>query len=131
MATRLNKRDERRLRATLGKGLKDARKRAGLTQAESAELVGIASEVFGRIERGVMFPSVPTLMALCTALRAEPNELLGIVPVTEARAASWSVTSLAALLPDTSHSRRLLRNLARVKPSTIRLVAQLLNDLAP
>jgi hypothetical protein len=39
--------------------------------------VGISPEVYGRLERGLMMPSVPTLVEVASVLRASPNELLG------------------------------------------------------
>ncbi len=50
--------------------------RAGLTQVELAESIGTATEVYGRLERGKMLPSVPTLFRLCVALRSGPHELM-------------------------------------------------------
>ncbi len=40
----------------------------GLTQSEVAEGVPLASEVYGRLERGGMLPSVPILMRLAAVL---------------------------------------------------------------
>jgi transcriptional regulator with XRE-family HTH domain len=53
--------------------------RAGLTQADVAERVGIATEVYGRLERGRMLPSVPTLWRLCLVLCTSSDEFLGLV----------------------------------------------------
>jgi len=43
---------QRRLPATLGTALKQARKRADMAQEEVAEGIGNALEVYGRMERG-------------------------------------------------------------------------------
>ena len=51
----------------LGKTARAARLLAKLTQADVAERVGIATEVYGRLERGAMLPSAPTLRKLCSA----------------------------------------------------------------
>jgi len=47
-----------------------------LTQAQVAEEIGIAVEVYGRLERGVIRPSVQTLMRIAQVLRVTPNDLL-------------------------------------------------------
>src|SRR6218665_3730409 len=55
-----------------------ARERAGLTQADVSSMSGLASAMYGRIERGQMLPSVPPLHRLCTALRISAGALLGL-----------------------------------------------------
>ena len=63
---------------TLGEAAREARIRAGLTQADVAERIGIVTEVYGRIERGLMLPSVETLRRLCRVLRVPSDVLLGL-----------------------------------------------------
>lgn len=53
----------------VGSGLRTARLRAGLTQAEVAEAALLPPEAYVRMERGKLLPSVDTLVALCRALR--------------------------------------------------------------
>jgi len=65
------------LAKTLGQAARGARERLGLTQAQVAEMVGIAHVVYNRLENAKMLPSVPTLVRLCDALRATSDELLG------------------------------------------------------
>jgi len=48
-----------------------------MTQAQVAAAVDVVTEVYGRIERGLLMPSVPTLLAIARALRVSPDELLG------------------------------------------------------
>lgn len=72
---------ERKLATVLGATARSARMRAGLTQADVAERVGIATEVYGRLERGRMLPSVPTLWRLCSVLRTSSDEFLGLTNV--------------------------------------------------
>ncbi|PTL84584.1 helix-turn-helix transcriptional regulator [Vitiosangium sp. GDMCC 1.1324] len=105
----------RELRASLGGLARDARRRAGLTQADVAELVGIQTEVYGRLERGLLSPSVPTLRRLCLALGLSSDSVLG----------------LAEPKPSVPHGpreppplRRLLRTLRRLPPEQLRTVAQ-------
>ena len=48
--------------------LLDARKNAGLTQAELAERIGANKSYISRIERGLTIPSVATLYRLAAAM---------------------------------------------------------------
>jgi len=68
-------RREHRLAATLGSAARLARSRAGLSQQDVAQGVGIVPEVYGRIERGVTLPSVPTLFRLCVSRRLATSSL--------------------------------------------------------
>jgi transcriptional regulator with XRE-family HTH domain len=70
--------ERKRLTAHLAAVVREARKRASLTQADVAERVGVVTEVFGRLERGHLLPSVPTLRKLCRVLRVDANVILGL-----------------------------------------------------
>ena len=50
----------KKLATRLGECARAARQRLNLTQEDVAERIGIATEVYGRLERGNMLPSVPT-----------------------------------------------------------------------
>jgi transcriptional regulator with XRE-family HTH domain len=103
--------------------MRAARMRAGLTQAEIAASVGIAPEVFGRMERGKMLPSVPTLFRLCVALRSGPHELMGFAPVASLpQAAQLEVPPELAPTPE---MRRLLRLLGRLQGLQLKLILRL------
>jgi transcriptional regulator with XRE-family HTH domain len=65
------------LARTIGEAARAARGRLGLTQVQVAERVGIAAMVYSRLERGLMLPSVPTLLKLCRVLETTPDALLG------------------------------------------------------
>jgi transcriptional regulator with XRE-family HTH domain len=69
---------DKKLAKTIGEAARAARQRAQLTQADVAEMVDLVTEVYGRIERGGMVPSVPTLVRICRALRISADELLGL-----------------------------------------------------
>jgi transcriptional regulator with XRE-family HTH domain len=69
----------KRLATGLGESARAARLRLGLTQEEVAERLGMAPEVYGRLERGNMLPSVPTLRVLCLLLGMSANVALGTV----------------------------------------------------
>jgi transcriptional regulator with XRE-family HTH domain len=69
------------LRRSLGEVARTARERLGLTQAEVAQKIGLVPGVYGRIERGSMMPSVPSLRRLCLVLGIPSDALLGVRPV--------------------------------------------------
>lgn len=52
----------------LGRRVADHRKRAGLTQAQLAERVGVATETVSRLERGSAVPSLARLEDVASAL---------------------------------------------------------------
>jgi transcriptional regulator with XRE-family HTH domain len=56
--------------------IRDARQKAGLMQAELAELAGVTGETISRIERGVVTPTVDTLVAISRAVGADEGEML-------------------------------------------------------
>jgi transcriptional regulator with XRE-family HTH domain len=65
------------LRRAIGRAAREARTQLQLTQAEVADALGMAPEVYGRIERGEFMPSVITLVNVATVLRVTPDQLLG------------------------------------------------------
>lgn len=69
---------DRVLATRLGLSVRQARRESGLTQAEVAELIGLSSDVFGRMERGAFLPRVATLIRLCGALGVTSDQLLGM-----------------------------------------------------
>jgi transcriptional regulator with XRE-family HTH domain len=103
--------------------MRAARMRAGLTQAEIAASVGIAPEVFGRMERGKMLPSVPTLFRLCVALRSGPHELMGFAPLASLPQAAQR--QVPPELADTPETRRLLRLMGRLQGLQLKLILRL------
>ncbi|XXF81688.1 helix-turn-helix transcriptional regulator [Myxococcaceae bacterium GXIMD 01537] len=121
---------ERRLGSALGATARSARMRAGLTQADVAERVGIATEVYGRLERGRMLPSVPTLWRLCSVLRTSSDEFLGLSGVAgvslpgEARAPFLGdESSDSDERPEMRRLMRTLRKLGRQELKLMNLVA--------
>lgn len=65
------------LRATIGPRLKAARKKLELTQEDAAEMIGISSEFFARMERGNALPSVSTLRRIAIVLKVTVDWLFG------------------------------------------------------
>jgi transcriptional regulator with XRE-family HTH domain len=113
---------EKRLATTLGEASRLARMRAGLTQADVAGRIGVATEVYGRVERGKMLPSVPTLLRLCAALRSNPDELMGMAPRTSLTEDPRWADEVPSGLDDTPEMRRLLRSLRRLKRPQLKLM---------
>lgn len=105
----INKRDFS-LARHVGAAAREARARAGLTQAEVAERAELATEVYARLERGHMLPSVPSLLRLCRALGVDANSLLGLVSDTPPR---WLAKAAPPSDERPSH-RRLLRSVRRL-----------------
>src|SRR5690349_13696098 len=64
-------------RRLLGANMRTAREGMGLTQEHVAELLGISTEVYGRMERGTIFPRMERFMDLCEKLSVPPDRLLG------------------------------------------------------
>jgi transcriptional regulator with XRE-family HTH domain len=112
------------LRHILGTALMAARERAGLTQAEVAARVGIATAVYGRLERGHMLPSLPTLFQLCLVLDIPANELIGLGPKELKRAGAVEAPR------DPPELRRLAAFLPLLSPSSLRALLALASIIA-
>lgn len=70
------RKEDQRLAKRLGERVREHRLRLPATQEEVAEMVGLSAQVYSRLERGGVLPSVPTLLRLCASLQAKPNDLL-------------------------------------------------------
>ncbi|HYO58456.1 MAG TPA: helix-turn-helix transcriptional regulator [Archangium sp.] len=103
----------------MGKVLREARKKAALTQVDVAERVGLVTEVFGRMERGDMLPSVPTLRKLCRALRVDANLILGL----EVEKAPFWLEQPEPEADELPELRRLLRMLRRMDAAQLSVVS--------
>jgi len=68
------------LQKRIGEAARTAREGLGLTQAQVAQNAGMSPQVYGRIERGGMMPSVPALRRLAVALGVSPAVLLDMSP---------------------------------------------------
>lgn len=60
----------------VGKRLKDARSRIGLTQLEVSEKAGISVNYYSRIERGEVNQSLETFEAITQVLRVKSSDIL-------------------------------------------------------
>lgn len=117
---------DKKLAASIGSAARAARQRARLTQADVAERVGIASEVYGRLERGLMLPSVVTLRNLCAALAASADELLGLREPD----GSWVAAEPPPSYGDSPELRRLIRRAQGLDRRKLRLLTLLAAALA-
>jgi transcriptional regulator with XRE-family HTH domain len=63
---------------TLGANLRKARSRQGLTQAQLAELIDLPVELYARMERGALLPSMHLFVKLCRLLDVTAGQLLGM-----------------------------------------------------
>lgn len=101
-----------------GERLRAARVAACLTQEELAAKVGMATEAYGRFERGRFLPRAERLVAMATALGVSTDALLGITQ-----------PGAAANHRDQPAIQRLLRQLERVDPSAVNLLCQTVESL--
>lgn len=99
----------------IGATARAARLQAKFTQADVAERVGLQPEVYGRLERGVMMPSVPTLRKIAVVLKLPSDVIIGLaeerIKVDRTPAEGESSVEL----------RRLLRNLRTMTPEQLKL----------
>lgn len=61
---------------TIGNKLLAIRKKAGLTQAEVAEIAGLSNRTYADIERGTVNMRVETILHICKALHITPDDVL-------------------------------------------------------
>jgi transcriptional regulator with XRE-family HTH domain len=61
---------------SLGKKLREARKKAGLTQRQLAEIIGAKHNSVSNWEKGLNSPNPETIGELCAVLNITPNDLL-------------------------------------------------------
>lgn len=119
---------EKTLASRLGGAARLARTRLNLTQADVAERIGIASEVYGRLERGHMLPSIQTFRRLCVVLSISADEALGLKP-------SQQEVKWAAEPPsdygESAELRRLMRRARQLDRSSIRILSVLAAQFKP
>jgi transcriptional regulator with XRE-family HTH domain len=108
-----------KLNTVFGAAAREARMRLGLTQADVADRVGIAMEVYSRMERGRLMPRAQNIRRLCDVLGVSADVLLGVgvgpSPVSP-RAKPRQEDSLEL--------RRLLRTLRALDAAQLKAVAR-------
>jgi transcriptional regulator with XRE-family HTH domain len=120
--------EDREMAEAIGRRARDLRHRMGATQEEIAELIDISPQVYARMERGGVVPSLRTLVRMAEALATSPAELLSDFGAPSREAAGRKAKGPAnvqlhalqryaqALDPATrSHVVGLLKKLARVR----------------
>ncbi|NVJ00299.1 helix-turn-helix transcriptional regulator [Myxococcus sp. AM009] len=113
---------DHKLAALLGGAARDARLRLGLTQGDVAERMGMAMEVYSRLERGKMLPRTQTLRRLCDVLQVSADALLGV-----GRSDGAPVTPRKAVKEDPVELRRMTRKLRELEPGQLRAVSRVVN----
>ena len=108
--------DVHRIRTTLSTAARTACLRAGLSQADVAESIGVVTEVYGRLERRNLLPRVPTLRRLCLTSRVSADEFLGLGP---SKTPGWPDGPPPR---DPPHLRRLPRTLRALSPEQLKLI---------
>ena len=109
------------LLSSLGAAVRAARMRTGLTQEDVAERIGMASEVYGRMERGQMLPRVENLRRLCLVLKVPPHELLGLDDLGPGRADSRGDARMRG--EESADMRRLQRRLRKLNATQVKLLS--------
>lgn len=110
------------LSSILGVAVRTARVRAGLTQEDVAERIGMASEVYGRMERGQMLPRVENLRRLCLVLNVPPHELLGLESMASGKG-DLPRDEVKARADDSADMRRLQRRLRKLNANQVKLLS--------
>jgi transcriptional regulator with XRE-family HTH domain len=116
---------DKKLANTIGAAARAARQRLDLTQADVAERIDVATEVYGRLERGGMLPSVQTLLRLCHELNISADELLGLASPSP----SSRIHEPPPAPPERAEVRRLLRGVRQLTPSQVKLLGLVANAL--
>ena len=85
------------LNVLVGANIKREREKAGFTQDQFSELLGIGSKSLSSIERGVVGVSLPTLLRSCDILHISANVLLYEKTQTnDADSIAWQLKMLSA-----------------------------------
>lgn len=108
------------LKKYLGKAARLARRSKGLSQDQVAKAAHLATAVYGRIERGEMMPSVPTLQRLCHVLEVDANTLLGFSSPTPP---AWFAPPEETARPAVEQLLRTARRLPKRQLAALKTVA--------
>lgn len=68
--------EKKELNILVGANIKREREKAGLTQDQFSEILGIGSKSLSAAERGVVGISLSTLLKICDVLSVSPNAIL-------------------------------------------------------
>jgi transcriptional regulator with XRE-family HTH domain len=90
--------------------IREARKRAGLSQVELAERAGTTQSVISRLERGATTPSLQTISQLVRACRFDLDVHLGPAVDDE-----WQIVQQNLRLSPTARVRQLTRTVEFIR----------------
>ncbi|WP_375770281.1 helix-turn-helix domain-containing protein [Archangium gephyra] len=118
-----------KLSKSLGDAAREARHKAGLTQADVAERIGVATEVYGRLERGLLMPSVPTLRRICLALHLSADAMLAL---SSAQPPVWEEPPPPPPVEEEVERvmRRLMRNVRKLSSTQLRALSLVASTLS-
>lgn len=106
----------------LGQVCRAGRTALALTQEQVADQVGVHSEYYARIERGLAMPSVTLLAKLARALPVKVDDMFGIEQGIHFKVPNRAVA-------DPPHLQRLARLLHRAQPSTVLIASSMVKLL--
>lgn len=107
----------KKISQTVGAAIASHRVRAGLTQEDVAERLGVGNEAISRLERGIVLPSIPRLSELAELFDCRIDELL----LTASDRKSDQAAAIEAHLRDLSpEDRAFVVNQARSTASYLR-----------
>jgi transcriptional regulator with XRE-family HTH domain len=110
------------LRHAIGAAARESRLRQGLTQEDVAARLDMATEVYGRLERGTVSPSIFTLRKLCVTLNLSADRMFGPVNPGLAPPRGSPATVHAS---ESRHLGRMLQRARKLSPRSLRLLLQL------
>lgn len=103
-----------RIAQRLGSRLRGLRKTGHRTQDDVSTAIGLTTEAYARIERGLSLPSFPTLMRICTALETRPDLLL-LEEISQESVSEDVTSELAALNGELRHlDVKVVRDISRL-----------------
>ena len=107
----------KKISQTVGAAIASHRVRAGLTQEDVAERLGVGNEAISRLERGIVLPSIPRLSELAELFDCRIDELL----LTASDRVPDQVAAMESHLSDLSpEDRAFILNQARATASYLR-----------
>ncbi|WP_309894433.1 helix-turn-helix transcriptional regulator [Archangium sp.] len=109
------------LNVQIGSTARKARTALKLSQEDAAERVGVATEVYGRWERGEERPSTPTLIKLSKALGTSVDTLIGLA--ADKNATTTEPMPAPPMPRGVRRLRRTLRTMDKLQLSTFSRMA--------
>jgi transcriptional regulator with XRE-family HTH domain len=114
------------LSVQIGSAARKARMTLKLSQEEAAERVGVATEVYGRWERGDLRPSTPTLIKLSKALGTSVDTLIGLAGERKATTPKITEPTPDPMPREFRRLRRTLRTMDKLQLATFTRMAAVL-----